>query len=152
MPYTTSDDDIGTILLIAFIGFAVLGFLVLWAESQKKKEKERKKQLEEYIKSLDEIVIKTKFLERNIISSLRYSKTSGNSIGRSIIGGVVAGPAGAVIGSGTGKRTTTYKTEHKAETTFLVYYKDGTKKLDTVDDGSEMYMFYMSKIEDEDND
>ena len=148
----TTDDDIGTILFIIFIGIAVFAFMLLWAGSQEKKKKERKKQLEEYIKSLDEIVVKTKFLERNIISSLRSSKTSGNSIGRSIVGGAVAGPAGAVIGSGTGKRTTTYKTEHKAETTFLVYYKDGTKKLDTVEDGSEMYMFYTSKLEDDDND
>ena len=147
MPYTTSDDDFGTILFIAFIGFAALGFLLLWAEIQKKKQQEQQKQLQEYIKSLNEIVVKTQFLERNILSSLRSSKTSGNSIGRSIIGGAVAGPVGAVIGSGTGKRTTTYETEHKAETTFLVFFKDGTKEIDTVEDGSEMYKFYVSKIE-----
>lgn len=151
MPYTTSNDDIGMILFVAFIGFAALGFLAVWAESQKKKQQKQKEELREYIKSLDEIVVKTVFLERNILSSLRSSKTQGNSIGRSVVGGAIAGPAGAIIGSGTGKRTTTYQTEHKAETTFLVYYKDGTKKIDTVEDGSEMYMFYASKIEADEN-
>ena len=152
MPYTTPDNSTGIIIGLLFFSIFIVLFLILWTENKKKIELERKKELEEYMKSLNEIVVKTQFLERNILSSLRSSKTSGNSIGRSIIGGAVAGPVGAVIGSGTGKRTTTYKTEHKAETTFLVYFKDGTKKIDTVDDGSEMYLFYMSKIEGDTND
>lgn len=91
-------------------------------------------------------VIKTRFLDQNVTSSVTSSKTRGDSIGRAIVGGVVAGPAGTIIGAGTGKKKTTYTTAQHSSTTFLVYYKDGSQSIKTVDEGSDMYKLYLNKL------
>lgn len=105
------------------------------------------KEHDDAVKYERENVIRTKFIEQNMNQTVVSSKTKGNSIGRAVVGGAVAGPVGAVIGAGTGKKKTTYRTEEHPTTTFLIYYANGSQTIKTVSNHSDMYKFYLSKLD-----
>lgn len=65
--------------------------------------------------------------QRDDITTTYTTKTSGKSLaGRAIVGGVIAGPVGAIIGGATAKRTTT------AENQVTTRHVMGTKQYKTI--------------------
>jgi len=92
-----------------------------------------------------ETVIKTKFIDSSHTATSSSRTKVGSAAGRAIVGGMIAGPVGAIIGGGTGKKKTTI-TEHHT-TTFMVYYKDGTHKAETVENNTTRYQIYMDRLE-----
>ncbi len=60
------------------------------------------------------------------------------------MGNLIAGPIGGVIGASTGKRT--YQ-EYK-QTTFKVWYGDGSTKVKTVSNRSYDWKQFMEKVEE----
>lgn len=85
--------------------------------------------------------IRTKLVDASQTVTSQVSTSS--AIGRAIVGDVVAGPIGAVIGAGTARHK--YK-EHR-HTTFLVYYADGTRKVETVENGTTVYKRYIELLD-----
>ena len=144
--------DTGIVIGLLFFSIFIFVFIAIYYEEKKKKESQRKREIAEATKAFEESILKTKFLERNVISTIKSSKTDGGSLGRAVAGGIIAGPVGAVVGAGTGKKRTVYDTSNRAETTFMVYFKDGTKTLSTVEDYSDMYFTYLHKLEASEDD
>ena len=85
--------------------------------------------------------IKTKFIDSSHIATSQISTSS--AVGRAVIGGVIAGSLGAIVGAGTAKQ----KITERHTTTFMVYYDDGSKKVDTVSNGSYIYDEYMKLLD-----
>lgn len=67
--------------------------------------------------------------------------TSGNAAGRAIVGGIIGGVPGAVIGAATAKGSDIH------QVTFLLFYSDGSKKVETVSVYSAMYDRYIELIQ-----
>lgn len=82
-------------------------------------------------------VIKTRFVK----TDARFETSTSSAIGRAIIGDWVAGPAGAMAGAATAKE------KDRSETTFIVYYKDGSSEVKTVRNGTDAYKLYLSRLE-----
>ena len=108
------------------------------ARSQAIKEADRAKREQ---RALAQTVVKTKILDSQSTMTSKGSVVS--SASRAAVGNLVAGPIGAVVGASTGKRT--YH-EHK-NTTFKVWYGDGSTKIKTVSNGSYDWKQYMEKLE-----
>lgn len=85
--------------------------------------------------------IKTKFIDSSHTVTSQVSTSS--AVGRAVIGGMIAGSVGAVIGAGTAKQNT----YEKNTTTFMVYYDDGSRKVETVSNNSYIYKKYMNLLE-----
>ena len=86
-------------------------------------------------------VTKTKFIDSAHTATSRVK--TGSAVGRAAVGGMIAGPIGAMVGASTAKHKTT---EHHT-TTFMVYYDDGTRKVETVSNGSHQYDKYMKLLD-----
>ena len=91
----------------------------------------------------DTVPVRTKVLYD---TSTYTSKGSvGSAAGRAVVGSMIAGPVGAVVGAGTAKRTT----QEQKQTTFKVWYKSGREAVETVVNGTEKWMKYMSLVDKE---
>lgn len=103
----------------------------------------RKYQEEREQRKLAQTIVKTKILDGYSIGT-----SSGPGLletaGRATIGGALGGPIGALIGGSTGRRT--YR-EYR-QTTFKVWYADGSTKIRTVSHGSYEWEKFIEKLED----
>lgn len=86
-------------------------------------------------------VIKTKFIDSSHTVHTQRSTTS--TIGRAIVGEMIAGDLGGIIGATTGRN----KNREVHMTTFMLYYDNGEKKVETVSNGSLMYKKYMELLD-----
>ena len=112
------------------------------AEAQERSQVIQKQyQAEREQQRLAQTVVKTQVLDSR--SSMTSKGSIASSAGRAVVGGMVAGPIGAVVGASTGKRN--YR-EHK-NTTFKVWYADGSTNIKTVSNGSYDWKQYMDKLE-----
>ena len=94
---------------------------------------------------LEQNVLKTKIIDTSHTATSTSRAKTGSSIGRAVVGGMIAGPVGSIVGAGTAKRKTEVQERHT--TTFMVFYKDGSRRHETVENGSKLYNFYMNKVE-----
>ena len=129
-------------IAIALVFWMIVMFLTyLWYKFWKKQNASR----EEKMKMLSESIIKTKIIDTSHTATATSKAKTGSSIGRAVVGGAIAGPAGAMIGAGTAKKKVTVNEHHT--TTFMVFYQDGTRNHDTVENGTELYHIYMEKLD-----
>lgn len=129
-------------IAIALVFLLIVLFLTyLWYKLWKKKNAAR----EEKMKRLAASIAKTKIIDTSHTATATSKAKTGSSVGRAVIGGAIAGPAGAMIGAGTAKRKVTVDEHHT--TTFMVFYQDGTRNHDTVENGTELYHIYMEKLD-----
>lgn len=87
------------------------------------------------------VAVKTKFIDSSHTATSQIK--TGSAVGRAAVGGLIAGPVGALVGAGTAKQKTV---EHHT-TTFMVYYDDGSRKAETVSNGSYQYKRYMELLD-----
>lgn len=104
---------IGGLIFTTLSGCLFLGIAFLLLKSAKKSE--------------------SKILRTHIVDTSGRTSTS-SAVGRSAVGGFVAGPVGAVVGASTAKQN--------RETTFLIIYRDGSRKTKTVPNNSPEYKMY----------
>lgn len=134
LPGAMSEDESMALFLMIFGGAFVLCIIVLIFIGNRKRDEtipvRRQPQ-----------AIKTKFIDSSHTATSR-AKT-GSAVGRAAVGGMIAGPIGAIVGASTAKHKTT---EHHT-TTFMVYYDDGTRKVETVSNGSYQYDKYMKLLD-----
>lgn len=71
-------------------------------------------------------------------------KGGGGGVGRAIIGGAIAGPAGAIVGAGTRKQ----KFTQNQYTMFKVWYGDGHTDIEKVSHNSPKYKKYLNLIQE----
>ena len=127
---------------LAFV-FAVIPFFVPYFDKQYRKEhlpstaeiRENERQ------QLDEKILKTRYMSGDTIVTSKTSTSS--AVGRAVVGNAIAGDVGAIVGASTAKQ----KVKEKHTTTFLVFYKDGHKNLETVEDGTLQFEVYVDKLE-----
>ena len=96
---------------------------------------------EDWKRQLGENIVKTKYMSGHHVTTSKASTSS--AVGRAVVGGAIAGDVGAIVGASTAKQ----KTKAKHTTTFLVFYKDGHKNLETVEDGTLQFEVYVDKLE-----
>ena len=96
---------------------------------------------ESWKQQLGENIVKTKYMSGHHVTTTKTSTSS--AVGRAVVGGAIAGDVGAIVGVSTAKQ----KVKEKHTTTFLVFYKDGHKKLDTVEDDTLLFEVYVDKLE-----
>lgn len=92
-------------------------------------------------RQLDEKILKTRYMSGDTVVTSKLSTSS--AVGRAVVGNAIAGDVGAIVGASTAKQ----KTKEKHTTTFLVFYKDGHKNLETVEDGTLRFEVYVDKLE-----
>lgn len=107
------------------------------AEIQEKKQQE----YEEQKRQLADKIQKTRYMNGDTVVTSKLSTSS--AVGRAVVGNAIAGDVGAIVGASTAKQ----KTKAKHTTTFLVFYKDGHKNLETVEDGTLRFEVYVDKLE-----
>ena len=92
-------------------------------------------------------VLYTEYIGTSSCETVSKTKTNtGSMVGRSIVGGALFGPVGAVLGGATAKKKTKTTTQPNNNVTFLVFFENGSVTEDTVAKGTQKYMFYMSKL------
>ena len=99
------------------------------------RERENQKRL------LADGILKTKYMSGDTIVTSKVSTSS--AVGRAVVGNAIAGDVGAIVGASTAKQ----KVKEKQTTTFLVFYKDGHKNLETVENGTLTFEVYVDKLE-----
>lgn len=97
------------------------------------------------LQQLRQSIIKTKYIDSDHTVTQETKVSTGSAIGRAIVGDFVAGPIGAIIGSATAKEKVTIHEKHT--TTFMVYYSDGRRDYQTVENETELYKLYMEKLD-----
>lgn len=113
--------------------------LGIWtAVSENKKEKERKEHA-------TRTVMRTRIIDSSHTATAISKVNTGSAVSRGVVGGMIAGPVGAIVGASTAKQDTEVEEHHT--TTFMVYYSNGTRRADTVENGTELYNIYMNKLD-----
>ncbi len=93
-------------------------------------------------RSLDKHISKAKIIA---VNGIEQTVPKG-AITRSIVGGMLAGPTGALVGAmSASSRTETIENEY----TFLVTYDFGTHETEKVKESSPRFKFLLSKLEDD---
>lgn len=123
--------------------FAAIPMLVVFFKQQYRKEylpstaeiRENERRL------LDEKILKTRYMSGDTVVTSKLSTSS--AVGRAVVGNAIAGDVGAIVGASTAKQ----KIKEKHTTTFLVFYKDGHKNLETVENGTLQFEVYVDKLE-----
>lgn len=87
------------------------------------------------------VAVRTKFIDSSHTATSQTK--AGSVVGRAAVGSLIAGPVGALVGAGTAKHRIV---EHHT-TTFMVYYDDGSRKAETVSNGSYQYKQYMELLD-----
>lgn len=124
----------GYVVLLVFIGVVVLAFKQYANESKASNQKMQG-------------VLYTQYIGANSYETISKTKTKkGSLVGRSVVGGALFGPAGAIIGGSSAKKKTTSVTKATNEVSFLVFYQNGTIEEDVAIKGTEKYRFYMAKL------
>ena len=154
------NDQVPLWAVFVFIGFVLLvAVIAVWHDNRIRaknggvnpKEEEAKARMERIQATnrakreqnrIAHTVVKTKILDSH--STMTSKGSVASSVGRAAVGNFIAGPIGAVAGASTGKRT--YH-EYK-NTTFKVWYGDGSTKIKTVSNGSYDWKQYMEKLEE----
>jgi len=124
-------------LLVIFSGagtggglfFIVIGALIIWRMYRPWKDWYEKGK-EENKRIAEEMNRKRTVVKAQIMGTDSKMKTS-SSVGRAVVGDLVAGPVGAFVGASTGKK--------KGYTKFLVEYLDGHKEMEEVKDNSDRF-------------
>ena len=86
------------------------------------------------------VPVKTKILDH----TSGAMKGGGGGVGRAIIGGAIAGPAGAIVGAGTRKQ----KFTQNQYTMFKVWYSDGHTEVEKVSHNLPKYKKYLELLEE----
>lgn len=73
-------------------------------------------------------------IDYTIVAGSNSQKSMGSSIARGAVGGALLGPVGLIGGAASGKNKTT--------TTFTIVYKNGKRKVETVDNNSFLFREY----------
>lgn len=87
------------------------------------------------------VAVRTKFIDSSHTATAQTKTCS--AVGRAAVGSLIAGPVGALVGAGTAKQ----KIVEYHTTTFIVYYNDGSRKAETVSNGSYQYKRYMELLD-----
>ena len=132
-----------TVYGVLALVFVAIPILVPFFDKQYRKEylpstaeiREKERRL------LDEKILKTRYMSGDTVVTSKLSTSS--AVGRAVVGNAIAGDVGAIVGASTAKQ----KTKEKHTTTFLVFYKDGHKNLETVEDGTLQFEVYVDKLE-----
>ena len=85
-------------------------------------------------------IVKTKILDHGAGDIVG----GGGGVGRAILGGFLAGGAGAVVGATTRKQ----RFKQEQYTVFKVWYSDGRTEIESVEHTSSKYETYLKLIED----
>lgn len=124
----------GYVAIIVLVLIIVVAFKDSWNQAQVNEQKMRG-------------VLYTQYLGASSYETVSKTKTkTGSLVGRSVVGGALLGPAGAIIGGATAKKKTTSTTQATDEVSFLVYYDNGSIEEDKARKGTEKYKYYMSKL------
>ena len=108
-------------------------------EEALRKQQEWKRQRQE--QKDGQVIVKTEILSQSAGQTVtRGSMIS--SMGRAAVGGMLGGTVGAIAGAATGKQTS----RHYGKTTFRIYYRDGSTKIETVSDGTPIWKKYMELL------
>lgn len=77
-------------------------------------------------------------------STHRFSERTkaGSAFARGAVGGFLLGPIGALAGASSAKKHVT----HEDWTTFVIYYKDGNRKVERVNNNSRKYRIYLDYV------
>lgn len=122
--------------VVCFVFFMILCYSIIHAQEQA--EINHAEEMREYIHY-------TRLINVNGGDVTSYTTTNGG-IGRAAVGWAIAGPVGGIIGASTaGHRT--YTKNGKQMYMFMVYYKDGTRERDTVEEGTPFFEVYMDKLD-----
>lgn len=135
----TPESKYGVLVLV----FAVIPMFVPYFDKQYRKEyfPSTAEIRENERRQLDEKILKTRYMSGDTVVTSKLSTSS--AVGRAVVGNAIAGDVGAIVGASTAKQ----KTKEKHTTTFLVFYKDGHKNLETVEDGTLQFEVYVDKLE-----
>lgn len=136
--------DAPTSLMIAFLAILPL-ILVAYAPRYKKNEIAKAQRAADEQRRFRDSILKTKIIDTSHTVTQESKVRTGSALGRAIVGDWVAGPVGAIVGSATAKEKVT--THEKHTTTFMVYYKDGQRQHQTVNNGTALYNLYMEKLD-----
>lgn len=163
-----TDDEAAMVVCCAFVGACAIALVALIYRSRLKKKSEieyygSEEKLREAEREAEIIKWEKRELERQrlekartivktrIIDSYGCTRTTGrtstsSAIGRGVVGGMIAGPLGAVVGASTAKKK--YTTREYRTVVFKVWYADGHEETKNVAQGSADYKKYIEKIED----
>lgn len=130
------DSSVATAIYFAITIPIILIIYSLKVDSDRKKEKAQ----------LLRRIRKTKLIAITNGSGSRSHTTTHGAISRAAIGTLVAGPVGGIIGASTA-RTHTYTTNDPPKYMFIVYYKNGKHKRDTVTEKDWKFEIYMDHID-----
>lgn len=135
--------------ILAFI-YAAIPFFVPYFDKQYRKEylpsnaeiqEKKQREYEEQKRQIADKILKTRYMNGDTVVTSKLSASS--AVGRAVVGNAIAGDIGAIVGASTAKQ----KTKEKHTTTFLVFYKDGHKNIETVEDGTLQFEVYVDKLE-----
>lgn len=135
--------------VLAFV-FAVIPMLVPFFDKEYRKEyfpsnaeiqEKKQREYEEQKRQLADKILKTRYMSGDTIVTSKTSTSS--AISRAVVGNAIAGDVGAIVGASTAKQ----KVKEKHTTTFLVFYKDGCKELQTVENNTLQFEVYVAKLE-----
>lgn len=99
------------------------------------------KQNKSTVRKKEPQAIKTRFIDSSYTTQSRVK--TGSAVGRAAVGSLIAGSVGAMVGAGTAKHRTI---EHHT-TTFMVYYDNDSRKVETVKNGTYKYNKYMELLD-----
>lgn len=128
-------------VLSAYITVLIL-FFIWWATKEHREKKEEEERIRKWVLKN---VVKTKLISVNGQGSESFTSTSG-AIGRAAIGSLIAGPVGGIIGASTA-RTHTVTRNSQSKYMFMVYYKNGTRKRDTVTEKDWKFDIYIDRLD-----
>ena len=120
------------ILIILLVG-AVMLLLARMLDKEKRKE---------HFKREEENVLKTRLFGFN----QRYKTVTKGAVGRTLMGGMLGGDLGALLGAMSAREENVPVGYEMAR--FLVFYKDGTKKIVDVPKDKELFKLYLERLED----
>ena len=129
------------IVLWAMVAFVIIMPIVFICISHDEKR---------HAEEMREEIRKTKLIHVSSGNTTSRTSTHG-AVGGAVVGWAIAGPIGGIIGASSAKQRT-YTSSGPAEYQFMVYYYDGTRKVDTVKQGKPLYDVYMEKLELDDED
>ena len=130
------DDSYGEFLIVIAItvGISLLMVLLLSLSGKKKRQVD--------LELARQTVLKTRLIGFN----QRYKTVTKGAVGRTLMGGMLGGDLGALLGAMTAKEENVPVGYEMAR--FLIFYKDGTKKIVDVPKDKELFKLYLERLED----
>lgn len=138
------------LLMLSWFVLLVVSLIVRCNNPEAHRDLEKQKEWNELCKRMEEerkLKARQEKLRDNwpvsaVVISTQDKTKNKSGLGTAVIGGLVAGPLGAVVGASVGKKTVV--TGQKV--TFSVKYQSGRTGTETVDVGSERFKFLSSLL------